>query len=54
MTPDARYLRAMYQREWRKKNPEKSREYRERAWEKKARLLAEEREAAKNEKAAQE
>ena len=46
MTPDARYLRALYMREWRKKHPEKQREYTAKHWEKKAKKLAEERAAA--------
>ena len=49
MTVEARAALNAYQREWRKKNKDKEREYRARHWEKKARQLAAEREAAKNE-----
>ena len=46
MTDEARAALNAYQREWRKKNKDKAREYRARHWEKKARQLAAEREAA--------
>ena len=48
MTKEARAARAKYMREWRKKNPEKQREYNARAWERKAQQIAAEREAADN------
>ena len=37
MTDKARELRALYLREWRKKNSQKQKEYSTRYWEKKAR-----------------
>lgn len=46
MTPEARAARAKYMREWRKKNPEKQREYDARKWERKAAEIK--REAAAN------
>ena len=49
MTAEARAALNAYQREWRKNNKDKEREYRARHWEKKAREL-EEREAAQIEK----
>ena len=49
MTAEARAALNAYQREWRKKNKDKEREYRARHWEKKAQQLAAEREAVKNE-----
>ena len=49
MTDEARAALNAYQREWRKNNKDKEREYRARHWEKKAQQLAAEREAAKNE-----
>ena len=48
MTPAAKLARAQYMREWRKKNPEKQREYNARKWERKAQRIAEERKAAIN------
>ncbi len=36
MSPEAKAVRAQYMRAWREKNPEKVKQYRERAWEKKA------------------
>lgn len=36
LTPEARAARAKYMREWRKKNPEKQREYDAKKWERKA------------------
>lgn len=41
MTPEARAARAKYMREWRKKNPEKQREYNAKKWERKAQMLKE-------------
>ena len=49
MTPEARAARARYMREWRKKNPEKQREYDAKKWECKAAEIKKEREAASNE-----
>ena len=46
MTAEARAALNAYQREWRKNNKDKEREYRARHWEKKAQQLAAEREAA--------
>lgn len=37
LSPEAREKRAAYQREWRKKNPDKERASKERYWEKKVR-----------------
>lgn len=51
MTPEARAARAKYMREWRKKNPEKQREYDAKKWERKAAENKREREAATSEKA---
>lgn len=51
LTPEARAARAKYMREWRKKNPEKQKEYNARKWENKAAKIKEEREAASNEAA---
>ena len=48
MTKEAKAARAKYMREWRKKNPEKQREYNARKWERKAQQIAAEREAADN------
>ena len=39
MTSEARAARAKYMREWRKKNPEKQREYSAKMWERKAEKL---------------
>lgn len=47
LSAEARAARAKYMREWRRKNPDKQREYAERQWERKA-------EQAKTEKAAAE
>jgi len=41
LTKEAREKRAVYLREWRKKNPEKQREYNARYWNKKANLTDE-------------
>ena len=49
MTAEARAALNAYQREWRKNNKDKEREYRARHWEKNAQQLAAAREAAKNE-----
>ena len=49
LSPEARLARARYMREWRRKNPEKVREYTARKWERKAQQNAAEREAAENE-----
>lgn len=46
MTPEARAARAKYMREWRKRNPEKQREYDAKKWERKAAKSKEESEAA--------
>lgn len=46
LTPEARAARAKYMREWRKKNPDKEREYNARKWEKKGQKIREERAAA--------
>ena len=43
LSPEARAARAAYMREWRKKNPEKSQEYKARQWEKKAQQIREQR-----------
>ncbi|MBR4824793.1 MAG: hypothetical protein IKZ86_08330 [Spirochaetaceae bacterium] len=48
MTPEARAARAKYMREWRKKNPEKQREYDAKKWERKGQQIRAEREAANN------
>ena len=48
MTPEARAARAKYMREWRKKNPEKQREYDAKKWERKGEQIRAEREAAAN------
>lgn len=49
MTKEARAARAKYMREWRKKNPEKQREYDAKKWERKGQQIRQEREAASNE-----
>ena len=36
MTPEAKRERAAYMREWRRRNPDKQREYEARKWERKA------------------
>lgn len=46
MTKEARAARAKYMREWRKRNPEKQREYDAKKWERKAEKIKAEREAA--------
>ena len=46
MTKEAKAARAKYMREWRKKNPDKEREYNARKWEKKGQQIREERAAA--------
>ena len=46
MTPEAKAARAAYMREWRRKNPEKQREYEAKKWENKAARIRQEREAA--------
>ena len=46
MTKEARAARAKYMREWRKKNPEKQREYDAKKWERKGQQIRQEREAA--------
>lgn len=48
LSPEARLARAKYMREWRRKNPEKQREYNARTWERKAQRIREEKEAAEN------
>ena len=49
MTAEARAARAKYMREWRKKNPEKQREYDAKKWERKGQQIKAEREAATSE-----
>ena len=49
MTAEARAARAKYMREWRKKNPEKQREYDAKKWESKGQQIKAEREAAASE-----
>ena len=49
LTPEARAARAKYMREWRKKNPEKQREYDAKKWERKGQQIKAEREAAASE-----
>ena len=44
LSEEARQLKNQRAREWRRKNPEKEREYHERYWEKKAREAATEKE----------
>ena len=44
MTPEAKVARARYMREWRKRNPEKQKEYMENMWQKKADQREQERE----------
>ena len=46
LTPEARAARAKYMREWRKKNPEKQREYDAKKWERKGEQIRADREAA--------
>ena len=52
LTAEARAARAKYMREWRKKNPEKQREYEAKKWERKGQQIREVREAAENGKEA--
>ena len=49
MSAEAKAAYSAYMKEWRKNNRDKEREYRARHWEKKAKQLAAEREAVKNE-----
>ena len=53
MTKEARAARAKYMREWRKKNPEKQREYDAKKWERKGAEIRADREAAASEGATQ-
>lgn len=46
LTIEARAARAKYMREWRKKNPEKQREYDAKKWERKAAQIRQAREQA--------
>lgn len=46
MSPEAKAERAKYMREWRRKNPDKQREYEAKKWERKAEQARKEREAA--------
>lgn len=46
MTDEAKAVKAKYAREWRKKNPGKSREYIARYWEKQAQKFQQEQEKA--------
>lgn len=46
MTKEARAARAKYMREWRRKNPEKQREYERKKWERKGQQIRDERNAA--------
>lgn len=46
MTPEAKKARAKYLREWRRKNPDKQKEYDARKWERKAREQQEKERAA--------
>lgn len=48
MTAEARAARAKYMREWRKRNPEKQKEYDAKKWERKGEQIRQEREAARN------
>lgn len=49
LTPEARELRRAYFREYRRKNPDKYREYERRRWEKKAALLSADKETERTE-----
>lgn len=49
LTKDARAARAEYMRAWRKRNPEKQREYDAKKWERKGAQIRQEREAAADE-----
>lgn len=44
MSKEAKAARAAYMREWRKKNPEKKKQYEEAQWERKAKLMKQEKE----------
>lgn len=46
MTDEAKAVKAKYAREWRKKNPDKTREYIARYWEKQAQKFQQEQEKA--------
>ena len=46
MTAEAKKLRAAYMRQWRAKNPGRQNEINNRCWEKKAKALKEQKEAA--------
>ena len=46
LTPEARAARARYMREWRRKNPDKQREYEAKKWENKAAQIKREKEQA--------
>ncbi len=48
LTKEARAARAAYMREWRRKHPEKQREYDAARWERRAAQIRAEREAAKS------
>lgn len=48
LTVEARQARALYMREWRKRNPDKQRQYTEAKWERKGQELKAKREAACN------
>ena len=48
MTAEARAARARYMREWRKRNPEKQRQYSAAKWERKAAQYRAEKEAGNN------
>lgn len=50
MTNEAKRVRAAYMREWRKKNPDKTRAYKEKQWEKLAEAKAAKAAAASEEK----
>ena len=49
MTKEAKAARAKYMRAWRRKNPEKQREYDAKKWERKGEQIRAEREAAASE-----
>ena len=49
MSPEAKKARALYMREWRKRNPEKQREYTAKQWEHKAEYAKRKREKEKEE-----
>ena len=52
MTKEAKEARAKYMREWRRKNPEKQREYTARKWERKGEEIRRQKEAAEDNKTA--